>query len=475
MSTQSPHPPTPKGPRNNNNYNHNNNNNRRPTKKNGTPLTQKTVLLNTPPSSPPRHMSPGGVATDSSIVNNVHSKKKPPRSGKKPKDNMNRASPAPNGQNQNGHRHTSSHSTLTPQQQQPKDSAYAGPTFHASPAPSALPIPSFFSKSLPESDLAPTLETDSDTADMDGDLEVTPSKPRARPPQPEANEPKSTPLDFLFKAAVQARQSNPMTSPETTSRMRSPQTDSKYLHSNSSGGMFAFEMDPSEQARASPIGPSFAPSYQDRMKALRSSSTQSLDADAQRRLKTQELKHMLLNPRPQKPSVSAAQEPQYTANPLNPANYVNGHHSNGNVPHYATPTRTNSGPPAPVSWAQGHSPVPLQQMPNNAGRTSYPYANGHSHVRNSESPLRREVPAHYNVPSPGPYGNPNPYMRGGPVQTAVPPTHYVSPQPQYATASFKMPTSSPSPSKSVDTKKMEDDLRRILKLDAAPGIQSSFA
>lgn len=459
MSTQSPHPPTPKGPRNNNN------NRRALPKKNTTPHAQKVALLNTPPSSPPRNMSPAGVATDSPIPNNVHSKKKPPRSGKKPKD-TNRAEPASNGYNgangSHGHRHTSSRSNITPQ---PKDSAYAGPTFHASPAPSALPIPSFFSKSLPESDLATTLETDSDTADTEGDLETTPSKPRARPPQPAADEPKPTPLDFLFKAAVQARQSNPMSSPESSSRVRSPQTEPKQPYSNPPGGMFSFEMGP-ENGRTSNIGPSFAPSYQDRMSAFRSNSsppTESPEAEEERRMKNAELRHLLLNPRPQK-SASGSPAQEYTAN------HGGRPHVNPNLPPYATPSRTSSGPPAPVN--RGYSPAQLPPMPNHGGYP-YGYANGHQ-VRNTESPLRREVPPNqYHVPSPGPYGNH--YMGQAPAQAAVPPNNYVSPQPQYATAAFRMPTHSPSPSKSVDTKKMEDDLRRILKLDAAPGIQSSFA
>ncbi|KAJ5641549.1 hypothetical protein N7490_005549 [Penicillium lividum] len=447
MSTQS-QPPTPKGPRNNNN--------RRPLpKKSTTPHTQNMALLNTPPSSPPRHMSPAVVATDSSTFNNVHSKKKPPRSGKKPKD-MNRGEPTPNGSNvngSNGHRHTSSRSNVTPHA---KDSAYAGPTFHASPAPSALPMPSFFSKSLPESDLATTLETDSDTADTEGDVETTPSKPRARPPQPAADEPKPTPLDFLFKAAVQARQSNPMSSPEASSRVRSPQTEPKLAQSNPPGGMFAFEMGP-ENGRASKIGPSFAPSYQDRMTAFRSSSSpsiQSVESDEQRRLKTAELKHLLLNPRPQKSSGSAA--------PESPAHYGTSPHVNANIPPYATPTRVNSGPPAPIN--RGYSPQ--MQMPHHG--YPYPYASGPP-VRNTESPLRRE----YHAPSPGAYGNH--YMGHTPGPAAMPPTNYISPQPEYATAAFQMSTHSGSPSRPVDTKKMEDDLRRILNLDAAPGIQSSFA
>lgn len=420
-------------------------------------------MLSTPPSSPPRNISPGGVATDSS--NNVHSKKKPPRSGKKP-NHVTRASPAPNS----GHRHTSSQSgNGTPQV---KDSAaYAGPTFHASPAPSALPIPSFFSKSLPESELATTIETDSDNAEMEHDLETTPSKPRARP-QPVGKEPQPTPLDFLFKAAVQARNSNSMGSPEANSRVRSPQTDS-----TAPGGMFPFEMDSPNHARASQIGPSFAPSYQDRMNALRSSSSPSQSPDMsedQRRMKTEELKHLLLNPRPQKPPSSVS--PVYDQ----PGNYGPRPNYNPNVPHYATPTRTNSGPP--VTFSHGYSPGQQHPVPNGANHPSvpYPYANGSHNFRNTNSPLRREVPVsnphHSGGSSPAPYGNH--YTANVPVQQP----DFVSPQPEYSSAAFSMPTNSPSPSKSMDTKKMEDDLRRILKLDAAPaagipssGMQRSFA
>ncbi|KAJ5953441.1 hypothetical protein N7454_000337 [Penicillium verhagenii] len=471
MSTPTSNPPTPKGPRNNNN-------NRRPLpKKNITPHTQNMALLTTPPSSPPRNTTPAGAATDSSNPNNVNlqSKKKPPRSGKKPKD-VNRSESAPNGHNgasgangSNGHRRTSSRtnaSNVTPQQA--KDSAYAGPTFHASPAPSQLPMPSFFSKSLPESDLATTLETDSDTADTEGEVETTPSKPRARPSQQLADgererEPQSTPLDFLFKAAVQARNSNSMSSPELSNRVRLPQTEPRLPHSNLPGGMFSFEMG-SENARGSNIGPSFAPSYQDRMTAFRSSSsppTQNPETEEQRRAKNAELKQLLLNPRPQRssPTSPAPEHPasQYGARP----------HVNPSLPPYATPSRTNSGPPAPIN--RGYSPQ-VPQVPNQAGY-QYPYANGHQ-VRNTESPLRREVPPnHYHAPFAGPYGNP--YMGRASVPAFNDSTNYISPQPQYATAAFTLPTHSPSPSRAVDTRQMEADLRRILKMDATSEIQSS--
>lgn len=455
MSTQSPHPPTPKGSRNNNN--------RRPSKKNTTPHLPKATLLSTPPSSPPPNMSPAGVATE--LSNNLHSKKKPPRSTNK-KPNSTRASTAPN----NGNRNVSHSHSNTPQQKD--NAAYAGPTFHASPAPSALPIPSFFSKSLPESGLAPTLEADSDTAEMEPDMETTPSKPRARP-QPVNEETKATPLDFLFRAAVQARSSNPMGSPEATNRVRSPQTDSKALnnHNATPGGMFAFEMDNSDHARASPIGPSFATPYQDRMNAYRSASSpsQSQLSEEQRQAKTAELKHLLLNPRPQKPpsSIPPAQD--------SPGSYRPRPGSNGSVPHYATPARSTSGPPGPRPLSQGFSPN-QQPMPNSVGRPLFPhsYSNGPQQARNANSPLRREVLMYnpYNHPgvaSPSRYADQ--YSAPMPRQQLG----YASPPPQYAPATYNSASNSPVPPKSADSKKMEEDLRRILKLDAGSGMQSSFA
>lgn len=448
----SPKPPTPKGPRNN-----------RRAPKSTTPSTQK--IISTPPSSPPRNTSPGGIATDSS--NNAQAKKKQPRSGKKP-------NPA-NSSSVNGHRHTSSQPKNTMPQVN-GNGAYAGPTFHASPAPSALPIPSFFSKSVPESDLPPTLETDSDNAEMEADLDATPSKPRARP-QPVGAEPETTPLDFLFKAAVQAKakSTNTLDSPEATSRTRSPQTDPRAVSSRNHstvGDVFPFEM---ENFRPSPIGPSFAPSYQERMNALRSSSSpsQSPDmTDEHRRIKTQELKHLLLNPRPQKP-------PSSVSPPLDTlGHYGPRHNVNSTVPHYATPMRTTSGPPATLSSYSHHHPTA-----NSAGRpaVAHPYSNGSHQPRNDNfsSPLRQGVPSS-NHPSVGPPSPPykNPHMGNMPTQQPG----IISPRPQYNSAAFNMPTNSPSPSRSADTKKMEDDLRRILKLDVgstasipSSGMQSPFA
>ncbi|KAF3391631.1 hypothetical protein F1880_007568 [Penicillium rolfsii] len=516
MSTHTPNVPTSKGARNNNNTaNNNTNNHRKPSKKMTTPHPQHPAMLSTPPSSPPRNMSPAGIVTDSSV--SVHSKKKPPRSGKKPQPrNVNGVSPAPT---QNGHRHTNSQPSVATPQAKDIATAYAGPTFHASPAPSALPIPSFFSKSFPESDLAPTLETDSDSAEMEPDLDTTPSKPRSARPHTlattQAAQP--TPLDFLFKAAVQARTAKTMNSPEAAPRVHSPQTDPRKVQANrhTPGGMFPMDLE-SERARASPIGPSFAPSFQDRLNAFRASSSPSQSpspalattAEDQNRMKTEQLKYMLLNPRPQEPPSSSttpsaqAQLGHYGAQASRP-------NINATVPHYATPMRTSSGSPAVLS--HGYSPVGPPQPEHIdhsnhhkiAGHPSYPYthANGSQPLRNTNSPLRREVSGtngysngygngYYSNGYPSGQSSPVPYGKNHYAATApapVPPqSGFVSPQPQYTQAAFPLPTNSPSPSTSrpVDTKKMEDDLRRILKLDAAQapgpalpssGMQRSFA
>ncbi|OJJ41318.1 hypothetical protein ASPWEDRAFT_102917 [Aspergillus wentii DTO 134E9] len=440
MSTQSPTPPTPKGPRSNNN--------RRNQKKNTTPYTQKVALLTTPPSSPPRNLSPGGTTTDSSNNANL-SKKKNGRSAKKPRDAP-KASPAPN----NAHRHTSSHpNSTTPQM---RDSPhYAGPTFHASPAPSALPMPSFFSKSMPDPDLPPAIETDSDNQETEPepDFETTPSKPKSRPHRNE-QEPKSTPLDFLFKAAVEARNSsNAQRSPEAISRIRSPQTDSKALpqrkHNGMAGGMFPLEMENSDMC-SSQIGPSFATSYKDRMNALRSASTPSQFTtnfeEDERRAKTEALKSLLLNPRPQRPSSASPIVPNQATSFKEPPN------GSPNVPHFATPLRTTSGPPATLS--HGFSYEQKQPAVGNGVHYSYPYAQ-------MSSPQQFSSPyATYNQPN---------FVK-------LYPQH---PMYETPTETRAMPATNPS-SQTLDTKKMEDDLRKILKLDVNPGIpssgvQSSFA
>ncbi|CAG8125251.1 unnamed protein product [Penicillium olsonii] len=471
MSTQASHPPTPKGSRNT----------RRPQKKNMTPQAQKPGL-STPPSSPPGNIS---VGTQNDPSNNFNStkKKNAPRSTKKPRDSN---SPAThngyyNGYQHNGyangHRSTPNHTGVTSPQLK-ESAAYAGPTFHASPAPSSLPMPKFLPKAAPDADLVPPLETDSDSADLSPEPETTPSKHRSRHP-PANPEPKSTPLDFMFQAAKQAQENKATSSPDVSRPLRSPQTEpTARYHQN---GMFASNAG-NEFARHSPIGPSFAPSYQERMAALRPTSmSQSPEvSDAERKAKNEQLKDLLLNPRPQKPPSQAPFSPVYgnadvrqspsfdRASPnfdyRQPGAYEtrsgNFDTRPSNVHPYATPSRAASGPPLAHGNPFGNPPP----QSNPYLRNPYPSHN---------SPLRGVVPAPQyqshgavsNGNSPGPY--PNQYR-----QSPNPPAPwqvYGSAQPVHSAPAFQMPThsSSPLPAQAMDTQQIENDIRRVLKLDAS--------
>jgi hypothetical protein len=88
--------------------------------------------------------------------------------------------------------------------------AYAGPTFHASPAPSALPIPKFLSRSVPaKSRMDPPTPPPEDSSDSADSPAASPSRPPvAVPPRN-----RDSPLDLLFRADRAERAKNVNGSP----------------------------------------------------------------------------------------------------------------------------------------------------------------------------------------------------------------------------------------------------------------------
>ncbi|EOA89284.1 uncharacterized protein SETTUDRAFT_147665 [Exserohilum turcica Et28A] len=84
--------------------------------------------------------------------------------------------------------------------------AYAGPTFHASPAPSALPIPKFLSRSVPaKTRVGPPTPPPEDSSDS-GSLSPSASPSRAPVAAPPCHQ--QSPLDLLFRADAAERASN---------------------------------------------------------------------------------------------------------------------------------------------------------------------------------------------------------------------------------------------------------------------------
>ncbi|EMD67645.1 hypothetical protein GGP41_007689 [Bipolaris sorokiniana] len=136
--------------------------------------------------------------------------------------------------------------------------AYAGPTFHASPAPSALPIPKFLSRSVPAKTRAgpptPPPEDSSDSGSLSPS--ASPSRaPMAAPPRHE-----QSPLDLLFRADAAERANNqnrglPSNSPFVAVN---PGRSHHFKHDSyhSLNGIFPIELDgESKHAHMSPAPP----------------------------------------------------------------------------------------------------------------------------------------------------------------------------------------------------------------------------
>ena len=261
-TTDSPATPKSRGPRNNNNRHH-----RKDT---------QAPLLTTPPSSPPKYASTAAYG---------HSKKNRSSSNRKPRD-------IPNDND------------VTPMKNSPH---YAGPTFHASPAPSALPIPSLFSKSLPDS--RPSVLEMDNSGTMERELDDgTPSKSKFRPPTSDA----PTPVDFLFKAAIEARNNRkqPGGEDQSPTELRSPPIQQRTMMDRSGGGIFELDMDSPQSTTATSMNTTTSSSG--------SRNDLNEKEEENRRAKTAALKDLLLHPRPQKPPALAPDKsapPYFNATP----------------------------------------------------------------------------------------------------------------------------------------------------------------
>ncbi|KAI1384502.1 uncharacterized protein F4822DRAFT_365557 [Hypoxylon trugodes] len=177
---------------------------------------------------------------------------------------------------------------------------FAGSTFHASPAPSSLPIPSFLTKSKTDTpgmgiDSSPEQGLSSATTDSD---EASPPSP------PSIQRTDESPLEFIFRAdraekekAKIRRASSSLADTSTTGPFspphESPKEVSTFPKSTASNQtrrplparriVPLIGMSPEEQNRhpGRPIGPAFSTPYSERMRAARSNhnSTQASPAE----------------------------------------------------------------------------------------------------------------------------------------------------------------------------------------------------
>ncbi|KAL6719639.1 hypothetical protein ACLMJK_001560 [Lecanora helva] len=99
--------------------------------------------------------------------------------------------------------------------------AYAGPTFHASPAASSLPLPKLFSKSVPNVDKTKSLKAmmEQDTPESSSGSEGSPCQGKKVRPISNPKPVEASPLDMLFRADREAKSragSNPAIASNTT-------------------------------------------------------------------------------------------------------------------------------------------------------------------------------------------------------------------------------------------------------------------
>jgi hypothetical protein len=357
----------------------------------------------------------------------------------------------------------------------PYKNLYAGPAWHNSPAASSLPIPDFYSKSVPAKQPPPIIEDATDQELITAPDAATPTKRE------------STPLDWMFDAERKRRDGVRSDSPAGAQSVpsRSPAARSPAPES-----MFPLELDGAtnlgEQAVTS------TSSFNDRINSVKrstSNSARTMD-DSERKAKSDALKQMLFaspqkSPQtldPNNPFNARAPQPRpYTAQPL----------SNPNRPSHlryqaaseteaaelssdsgVTPPRTSTArrqqnatytsqapPGGPVFSPPPPNNFPQYQIPNQP----FPSPGAFPRGQPNSGPPPGMYSQHIHVTHQGP-AHPSPGVFSPPPQTA---THAQGPPQQHRHSVAAYPTGSPGgpPAKTKPTAaQMENELRSVLNL-----------
>ncbi|KAE8447367.1 hypothetical protein EG329_010781 [Mollisiaceae sp. DMI_Dod_QoI] len=424
--------------------------------------SEQTLQPSTPPRTPRKDNQSSAQNPSSSATSGTGSKQKS-RNKNRPKNVM--TSPITTRNNGNTSPFPGVQSAGMPLSAKPMNTpsaaAYAGPTFHASPAPSALPIPSYYSKSVPDSPGAKGLKS----------LRGAPlSTPPHAAPTANQSQREESPLDLFFKAdreekarahsATQAASAaGPFQPPfDTSINSRTPpapsnQTQPRHGSANrmSAGGIFAMELD-GEREGGTPYGPAFSTPYSERISAARknqqSRPSEQPPLGSQRSSdRSEALKAYLF-------SGSSVPAPQSEENPHPP--------SPGTLP---------SGSQSPSALLSGPRSAALPQHPRLSGYQYGPdskHQNNSSRVPGRSSGLRQEVtPTKTPTRTHDPIGagpkSPTPSRIYG--NSSLSGTHRFNDNVTHGTSPSSFGVSSGH--RNADLRGMEDSLRKILKLDSS--------
>lgn len=201
--------------------------------------------------------------------------------------------------------------------------AYAGPTFHASPAASSLPIPKFFSRSVPNVDKTISLK-----AMMQQEASQTASESEDSPPQ-ENKQPardhrtrEESPLDIFFQADREAKARSGSSAKDMnfsdnqahlSALLSAPHTPpshhSRQPTDDSVGGIFCLEMDGRAAEHSSGLERDLTGLTSDQ-RDMSFPTTEAERKEEQRKAQTAALKQLIHSPRPHLPhNGSSVQRP----------------------------------------------------------------------------------------------------------------------------------------------------------------------
>lgn len=384
--------------------------------------------------------------------------------------------PTPSDKHSNGQKHRQTcFAGQMPPSTPLKEQAYAGPTFQASPAPSSLPVPKFFSKSVPNvarpSFEARAVERNSPEAGYSSpDTDTVSPEPLARTSQ-------QTPLDLFFQAdrvEKEKRRSASMLSSDPQRARTIPATEPRNGLQQTSKSAFLHELDGETSQSTASLDPRNGYASPPRPHTAHEHVPRN-EID-ERQAYTQSLKDLLFsNINSATPSHVSQPESQLrghigpaygtpspvqrpasgpgTPTPFTPQQQPNYalHYGNRNLSPLFQAARSNDTPPTRSSGLRQHEPVDSpqlaqqrQSLPPDTDPDSFsrrPLPNGSLHGLNARSPPPHPDPfqAYHQHPT-------VPANRSSPRTTST-------------------STTIGGPSNPRDIKGMEDDLRRMLNLN----------
>ncbi|KAL8661881.1 MAG: hypothetical protein Q9202_005163 [Teloschistes flavicans] len=342
--------------------------------------------------------------------------------------------------------------SVTPVKQRTTSSQqyYAGPTFHASPAASSLPMPKWFSKSVPdvnkESGLQPAMKGTSETSSDQSEDSPTPAFAQ-RVGEEQTRE--ESPLDILFKADREEKQRQRKKQElGSTDRNRlapipdldRPRHHSRHSTTDSLGPLFPMELENKELTETPPDKASSQPNQgepdTDTSNGMNSiEMVETPQQFEQRRAKTLALKKLLLSSIPTTSKVSSTTQNGRYANDTSSAP--------SNPQQSKVVATTHHASPCPRPSSSLCKEMSASALPENGSISELPGTPTPSRTRNVPTPVPQE--SHRCSP----FGN-----KAQPDQAPDTPSRsFPAPEASLASSPFK---------------KMEDDLRRILKMDNIP-------